>query len=78
MGGKEEYMATLQDIENDLRNFTKGAIVIRPRQIADALGQKKTEHVRQYYVNLPTAGKSKTYFIKDVAKNIYADQEWHP
>ena len=68
---------TTKDIERDLKNFVDGGSFIRPGELAKYLGQKNTQRVKEKYL----AGVFKientcSYFIPEVAKNIYTSGEW--
>ena len=63
---------TLKEIEKDMKEFTGGSSFIRIGQLASYLGQKNTNRVREKYTkDAFKLDNSPSYFIPDVAKNIF-------
>lgn len=63
---------TLKEIEKDMKEFTGGSSFIRIGQLASYLGQKNTNRVREKYTkDAFKLNDSPSYFIPDVAKNIF-------
>lgn len=67
----------MRDIERDMKASVDGASFITPGQLAKYLGQKNTSRVREKYMTgtFKLEG-TKSYFIPEVAKNIYNSGEW--
>lgn len=63
-------MTTAKDIEKDLKRYVGGSF-IRPGELAAYLGQKKTQHVKKYLEGVFHPEGTKTFFIPEVAENIY-------
>lgn len=65
-------MVTSKDIEKDLKSYVGGGSFIKIGQLATYLGQKNTNRVRdKYTVDAFKLEGSPSYFIPDIAKNIY-------
>ena len=62
---------TLQELKRDLKKYVGGGGFISPGQIASYTGQKKTEHVRKYYIHAGHLEGTNKYFIDDVARAMY-------
>ena len=69
-------MATQKELENRLREAAGGAMFIKPYEVAQFMGQKKTQNVHKYYRDAFRPEGSKTYFIPDVAKAIFEAGAW--
>ena len=68
---------TARDIERDMKASVDGASFITPGQLAKYLGQKNTSRVRERYLkDAFRLEGTKSYFIPEVAKAIYAAGEW--
>lgn len=68
---------TARDIERDMKASVDGASFITPGQLAKYLGQKNTSRVRERYLkDAFRLEGTKSYFIPEVAKVIYAAGEW--
>ena len=65
-------MTTPKEIEKDLKNFCKGSSFIKIGQLTAYLGQTNTQRVKAKYTKdaFKLEG-SPSYFIPDIAKNIY-------
>ena len=65
-------MVTSKDIEKDLKSYVGGGSFIKIGQLASYLGQKNTNRVRKKYTTdaFKLEG-TPSYFIPDIAKNIY-------
>lgn len=63
---------TQKEIERDMKNFTDGASFIRIGQLAKYLGQKNVNRVKEKYTkDAFKLDGSPSYFIPDIAKNIF-------
>lgn len=63
---------TQKDIERDMKSFTDGASFIRIGQLAAYLGQKNVNRVKEKYTkDAFKLDGSPSYFIPDIAKNIF-------
>lgn len=63
---------TLKEIEKDMKEYTGGSSFIRIGQLSSYLGQKNTNRVREKYTkDAFKLDGSPSYFIPDIAKNIY-------
>ena len=69
---------TVRDIERDMKQFVSGSSFITPGKLAQYLGQKNTTRVKEKYLsNVFALDGTKSYFIPDVAKSIYAHVNWN-
>ncbi len=63
---------TQKEIEKDMKEYTGGSSFIRIGQLTSYLGQKNTNRVREKYTkDAFKLDGSPSYFIPDVAKNIF-------
>lgn len=63
---------TPKEIETDMKSFVNGSSFIRIGDLAKYLGQKNTNRVREKYTkDAFKLDGSPSYFIPDIAKNIY-------
>ncbi len=63
---------TCKDIENRLSQYCDGASFCTLTQVAGFVGQSNLARVKKrYLLNLPVLEGTKSYFIPDVARNIY-------
>ena len=63
---------TLKEIEKDMKSYCGGSSFIRIGQLASYLGQKNTNRVREKYTkDAFKLNDSPSYFIPDIAKNIF-------
>lgn len=68
---------TAKDIERDMKQFVSGSSFITPGKLAQYLGQKNTTRVKKKYLsNVFSLEGTKSYFIPDVARSIYAHGDW--
>lgn len=66
-----------KDIENDLKKYVGGGSFITVGGLAGFLGQKNTQRVKKAYLEgLPKLEGTKSYFIPDVARNVWAKMTW--
>lgn len=63
---------TLKEIEKDLKEYTGGSSFIRIGQLSSYLGQKNRNRVKEKYTkDAFKLDGSPSYFIPDIAKNIF-------
>ncbi len=63
---------TCKDIEIRLTQYCDGASFCTVKQVAGFLGQKNLGRVKQrYLLNLPVLEGTRSYYIPDVARNIF-------
>lgn len=68
---------TARDIENDIKKSVGGASFITPGQLAAYLGQKNVTRVKNRYLNgVFRLEGTKSYFVPEIAKNLYASGDW--
>lgn len=64
---------TAKDIENQLKTFTGGGSFVTCRQVTRFLNQTNDARVKQRYLKgLPVLEGTRSYFLPDVARNIYS------
>ena len=72
-----EDMQTSKDLENDLKKYAGGGSFITLTVLAGYLGQKNLNRVKNAYLKgLPRLEGTRSYYIPDVAKNIWAKMSW--
>lgn len=69
-------MVTQKELEKRLTTYADGALFIRPMQLAKAMNQSKTDHVRKYTARAFKPAGSTAYYIPDVARAIFESGDY--